>query len=293
VVNNSSDRSPKEDEGVEPAPGISEGTAVSGLVNLSVRANAGTGADGLIVGFVINGSSSKSVLVRGVGPTLRDFGVTGALSDPQLSLYSGALMTASNDDWSANENAIQIAGTSVRVGAFGLADQTSDSALMATLENGAYTVQLSGKGSASGVALVEVYDAASSGSGQLVNLSVRAYVGGSEVPNVGFVVAGNTPRKVMIRAVGPALGAFGVTDSISDPQLELFRGSTRVDQNDNWGGSATLSSTFAQVGAFGLSDTASQDAALVTTLEPGAYTVVVTGVNGSKGVGLVEVYDVP
>ena len=293
VVNNATGKGAKDEDIVEPAPGVDGDVAVSGLVNLSVRANAGTGADGLIVGFVINGSSSKSVLVRGVGPTLRDFGVVSALSDPQLSLYSGADMTASNDDWSANENAAQIAGTSVRVGAFSLADRTSDSALMATLVNGAYTVQLSGKGTSSGVALVEVYDAASSGSGQLVNLSVRAYVGGSEVPNVGFVVAGNTSRKVMIRAVGPALGAFGVTDSISDPQLELFRGSNRIDHNDNWGGSATLSSTFAQVGAFGFSDTASQDAVLMTTLEPGAYTVVVTGVNGSKGVGLVEVYDVP
>jgi hypothetical protein len=182
----------------------------------------------------------------------------------------------------------------VRVGAFSLADRTSDSALMATLVNGAYTVQLSGKDSSSGVALVEVYDAASTGLSKLVNLSVRAYVGGgSEVPNVGFVVSGSASRKIMIRAVGPTLGAFGVTDSISDPQLELFRGSTRVDQNDNWGGSATLSSTFAEVGAFGFADATSRDAVLVTILEPGAYTVVVSGVNGAKGTGLVEVYDVP
>jgi hypothetical protein len=129
--------------------------------------------------------------------------------------------------------------------------------------------------------------------GKLVNLSVRAYVGsGSEAPNVGFVVAGTT-RKIMIRAVGPTLGAFGVTDTIADPQLELFRGSTRIDQNDNWGGNSTLSSTFAEVGAFGFADAGSRDAVLLATLEPGAYTVVVSGVNGAKGVGLVEVYDVP
>jgi hypothetical protein len=243
---------------------------------------------------VIDGSSLKPMLIRGVGPSLHDFGVSGALSDPQLSLYSGALLTASNDDWSANENALQIAGTSVRVGAFRLAEQTSDSALMATLQSGAYTVQLSGKESSRGVALVEVYDAASSGTGKLVNLSVRTHVGsGADVPSVGFVVAGASARTVMIRAVGPGLGAFGVTDAIADPQIELFSGSTRVDQNDNWGGSSSLSAVFVQVGAFGFTDQSSRDAVLVATLAPGAYTVVVSGVNGSKGVGLVEVYDLP
>jgi hypothetical protein len=294
VVNIQPGRLPSDDDEIEVNPGIGGAISMSGLVNLSVRANAGTGSDGLIVGFVIDGSVTKSVLVRGVGPTLRDFGVSGALSDPQLALYSGAVMTASNDDWSANENALQIATTSVRVGAFSLADRTPDAALMATLQNGAYTVQLSGKESSSGVALVEVYDAASSAVGKLVNLSVRAYVGsGSDVPNVGFVVAGTAARTVMIRAVGPALESFGVTGVIADPQIELYRGSTRVDQNDNWGGSTSLAAAFAQVGAFGFADPSSRDAVLFTTLEPGAYTVVVSGANGTKGVGLVEVYDMP
>jgi hypothetical protein len=279
---------------LDPEIAVGEtGVPLNGLINLSVRANAGTGANGLIVGFVIDGSSEKSVLIRGVGPSLRNFGVTGALSDPQLALFAGASVAARNDDWNANENAAQIVGTSVRVGAFSLAPQTSDAALMATLQNGAYTVQLSGKDSANGVGLVEVYDAASAGTGKLVNLSVRAQVGGDEVPNVGFVVAGTGARTVMIRAVGPSLAEFGVTDAIADPQLELFRGSTRIDQNDNWGGSTSLSAAFAQIGAFPFKDTASRDAVLTVTLDPGAYTVVVSGVNGSKGVGLVEVYDLP
>lgn len=290
-VANQSGRSSAEED--DPAIATPDGVA-AGLVNLSVRANAGTGSNGLIVGFVVDGASSKSVLVRGVGPTLRDFGVSGVLLDPQLALYSGATVTASNDDWSSNENAAQIAGISARVGAFGLADRASDSALMATLTQGAYTVQLSGKESSTGVALVEVYDAAANSSTKLVNLSVRTFVGSAaDAPNVGFVIAGTSPRRLLIRAVGPTLGSFGVTDAIADPQLELYRGTTRVDLNDNWGGSASLGDTFAQVGAFGLSDTASKDSVLLTTLEPGAYTVVVTGVNGAKGIGLVEVYDAP
>jgi hypothetical protein len=164
---------------------------------------------------------------------------------------------------------------------------------MATLNTGAYTVQLNGKES-TGVALVEVYDAAANGFARLVNLSVRAQIGeGSEAPNVGFVIAGTGPRRVMIRAVGPSLEAFGVTDAIRDPQIELFRGATRIDQNDNWDGSDTLSATFALVGAFGFADNSSRDAVLLTTLDPGAYTVVISGMNGAKGIGLVELYDVP
>lgn len=272
--------------------GLRTDAPLSGLVNLSVRAAAGADAKSLIVGFVIDGSSSKSVLLRGVGPALHGFGVIDALSDPQLSLYSGALMTASNDDWSASDGAAQIVRTSARVGAFSLADKTSDAALMATLENGAYTVHLSGKGDSTGVALVEVYDAESSGLNKLVNLSVRTHIGtGTDAPHVGFVVAGTAPRLVMIRAIGPTLRAFGVADSISDPQVELFRGSSRIDQNDNWG-DATLSTMFSEVGAFSLAGKDSRDAVLQVKLAPGAYTVVVTGVNGSSGTGLVEVYDI-
>jgi hypothetical protein len=293
VNNQTGGRTTNEDDLTDPA--LTEPTvALEGLVNLSVRANAGTGSNGLIVGFVIDGVASKRVLIRGVGPTLRNFGVAGALADPQLALYSGTDVTASNDDWATSDNALQIAGISARVGAFTLADDASDSALMALLGTGAYTVQLSGKDSSSGVALVEVYDAASSTIAKLVNLSVRSYIGsGADVPSVGFVIAGAAPRRVMIRAVGPTLGGFGVGDAIADPQLELFRGVNRIDQNDNWGGDPALGAIFTQVGAFGFATANSKDAVLVRTLEPGAYTVVVSGVGSSQGIGLVEVYDVP
>jgi hypothetical protein len=277
-----------------PTAPSGEQSSASGLVNLSVRATAGAGNDSLIVGFVINGTATKSLLIRGIGPTLRDFGVAGALLDPRLALYTGASVTASNDDWSTGDNAAQIVGTSARVGAFSLADRASDSALMATLEKGAYTVQLSGKDAASGVGLVEVYDAASASTAKLVNLSVRAYIGGgSESPNVGFVIAGSAPRRLMVRAVGPGLATFGVPNTIADPKIELFKDGVRIDENDNWAGSDALIALFSQVGAFGLPDSASRDAVLLVTLDPGAYTVVVSGANGSAGVGLVELYEAP
>jgi hypothetical protein len=296
MVENQSTR--REDGAVIDADGelvTPDVASASRLVNLSVRASAGSEADGLIVGFVVDGTANKQVLIRGIGPSLRDFGVIGALEDPNLALYSGSTLTASNDDWITNENALLIEGVSAGVGAFGLRERGADAALMTTLKSGAYTAQVSSKDASSGVALVEVYDTAVAATGsRLVNLSVRSKVGGAaEAPNVGFVIAGTTPKRVLIRAVGPTLRAFGVTDAIADPQLEVYRGSTMVEQNDNWGGGEVYSGIFSRVGAFGFADPESRDAVLFTVLDPGAYTVVVSGANGTSGVGLVELYEVP
>ena len=163
-----------------------------------------------------------------------------------------------------------------------------------TNDSADYTVQLNGKDAASGVALIEVYDAAPTNPSTLVNLAVRTYVGtGADTPNVGFVISGGEAKRVLIRAVGPTLGVFGVADALADPQLELFRGAERIDQNDDWGGTEALASAFAQVGAFSLNGPGSRDAALLVTLEPGIYTVIASGAGGAAGVALVEVYDVP
>ncbi len=266
----------------------------SRIVNLSVRSRAGSGDNGLIVGFVVSGDVNKPMLLRGVGPALTEFGVGDVLADPKLSLYSGSVMTATNDDWALDANAPEIANTGAILGAFSLREASTDSAMLANLGAGAYTVQVGGKDGETGVALVEVYDAASDNAASLVNLSVRTFVvAGGEAPNLGFVVAGNTPKRVLIRAVGPTLGAFGVSGTLDDPQLELFKNGVRVGLNDNWEGDAALSATFASVGAFGLTDVNSKDAVMLVTLEPGAYTVVASGVGGSTGIALVEVYDVP
>jgi hypothetical protein len=275
--------------------GNTDTTNASRLVNLSVRANAGAGSDGLIVGFVVDGAANKEVLIRGVGPSLRDFGVIDAMADPRLALYSGATLAAANDDWITNENALVIEGVSAGVGAFGLRERGADAALMTTLKSGAYTAQVSSKDASQGVALVEVYDTAAAGtSSRLVNLSVRAQVGGvADAPNVGFVIAGTTPKRVLIRAVGPTLRAFGVTDAVADPKLEVYRGATLLEQNDNWGGGEVYSTVFSRVGAFGFADPDSRDAVLFTVLDSGAYTVVVSGAQGTSGVGLVELYEVP
>lgn len=108
----------------------------------------------------------------------------------------------------------------------------------------------------------------------------------------GLVVRGPGTKTVLIRAVGPTLGTFGVTNALADPKLELYRGTELLQANDNWNGTDFLANAFTQVGAFALPAT-SKDSALLVTLQPGAYTAQISGVGGSTGVALVGVYEGP
>ena len=116
---------------------------------------------------------------------------------------------------------------------------------------------------------------------------------GDNVLIIGFVIDGNFPRKVLIRAVGPGLTQFNVTGVLADPQLNLYSGSrTLLHQNQVWGGTSSLSAAFTQAGAFALQPS-SRDAVLLVTLQPGQYSVVVSGVGNTTGVALLEVYEMP
>jgi hypothetical protein len=112
---------------------------------------------------------------------------------------------------------------------------------------------------------------------------------------VGFVVGGTAPRTILARAVGPSLAVFGITDALSRPTLTLHRGNVVIASNDDWTltDAARLFTAFDRVGAFRLLGGANPDAALLTTLAPGAYTLQVTGVGGAVGTVLLEAYDVP
>lgn len=122
----------------------------------------------------------------------------------------------------------------------------------------------------------------------LVNISTRAALTAGQVLNAGFVVGGTVPRRVLVRAVGPTLGtAFNVPGSMADPSLTIFRVTTQIGANNDWGGSAALISTFTSVGAFGL-PVSSLDAALVMTLAPGPYTAQVRGTGAGEVIA--EVY---
>lgn len=124
---------------------------------------------------------------------------------------------------------------------------------------------------------------------RFTNLSARTVGGtGGDTLIVGFNVAGTSTRRLVIRAVGPGLAAFGVNGPMPDPKLELYSGQTKVGENDNWD-HATLTAQ-QSLGAFAITN-GSRDAVLVSTLSPGAYTVQVTG--GTTGVVLVEAYEAP
>jgi hypothetical protein len=271
----------------------------SRLVNFSARAISGPGDQTLIVGFVIAGNG-KNLLVRGIGPTLSSFGVINALADPMLTLYdlTGGII-ATNDDWqvtaSGQASGTLIASTAAQVGAFPLVSGSKDSALLVMVNNGVHTTSMVRPNSTTGVALTEIYDIDPPSGARLVNVSARMNVTAGEGTLIaGFVVSGNLPKTVLIRAVGPTLSGFGVSGVLADPMITVYSGITSLASNDNWEAgvntSAQLSGASAQVGAFPLL-AGSKDAALLVTLAPGAYSVQVTGVGNPAGVALIEVYD--
>jgi hypothetical protein len=270
------------------------------LVNISCRATVGTGANILIAGFVIGGSGtsgSESLLIRGSGPALAPFGVTGTLPDPQLKLFFGPNVRGTNAGWAG---ASAISNAAVAVGAFAWSSPTSlDSALLGTLSEGAYTAQIAGESGDTGIALAEVYDATPAGtytatSPRIVNISARVQVGtGGNILIAGFAIGGGTARTVLIRASGPALVPFGVTGTLADPKLQLYSGANVLEANNGWGGNAQISTAAVSVGAFAWGSSTSSDSAIVVTLPPGAYTAQVSGASGDTGIALVEIYEVP
>ena len=266
------------------------------LANLSVRSVAGNGDQTLIVGLAVGGTGSKQVLVRGIGPGLTPFGLSGALADPQLRLFNAAgVQTHVNDDWGGGAT---LSGAFNAVGAFSLPVASKDAALFVSLAAGTYTAQVTSTGG-TGVALLESYDSdAAVTTARFLNVSARTQVGtGENILVIGFVITGTGPKTVLIRAVGPGLTQFGVGAVLADPQLRLFNAAgSATDTNDDWASAPALAAAngaaFTQTGAFAL-PVASKDAALLVTLQPGAYTAQVSGVNNTTGVALVEVYEVP
>ena len=260
------------------------------LVNLSSRGVVGTGSDLLIAGFVLGGNTPKDVLIRAIGPTLAAANVAGALDRPRLQLFdSTGKVLATNDHWDP-----ALKSAFAQVGASGLPDDSNDAALRLTLPPGNYSAQVSGVNNPRGVALVEVYEM--DGSSRLVNLSTRAKVeAGDGLLISGLVISGTTPRRVLVRAGGPALERFGLPEFLADPTITLFdHNGAVVAKNDNWGDgdyAAEIASAAKAAGAFPFA-TGSKDAVLLIDLQPGIYSMHVRGVGDTTGIALLEVYDV-
>lgn len=269
------------------------------LINLATRGAAKTGGAQLIAGFVTAGGSLR-LLTRAAGPGLAPFGVANVLADPQLALVpaGGSTVVAANNDWDAAA-VPSLATAFAQFGAFAFPVGSKDAALLFTTTADAtgYTATVSGVGGQTGTALVEVYDASITPAGpdrpRLINVATRGEVSPGVPLVAGFVLRGTQPRRVLIRAAGPAIATLNVAQAIADPTLSLFRGSTLLAENDDWSlgrSPAAVAATAVRAGAFAFAAD-SLDAALLVTLEPGAYTAVVTGVGATTGLALVEVYD--
>jgi hypothetical protein len=305
-----------------PAPGR--------LINLSTRSALASVGDTFALGFNISGGTERAtLLIRGIGPALRAFGLANALAAPRLELNSstGAVLAA-NEGWdrqaAGGVTSAQVAQAAAGVGAFPLTAGSNDAALLVQLAPGTYTVSLKGVNGVIGDVLAEVYDVSRNAT-RLTNLSTLANInaeGDAIVP--GIVIAGNNPRTLLVRAIGPGLGPNGLkaldaADVLGDPRLTVQTtpaGATQaitVIANNNWsqaaaagGQAAALAAAFPAVGAFALTNN-SADSALVDALTPGAYTIradaapFFTNPNNQQAVNipnatgrvLVEIYEVP
>ncbi|HEX2099147.1 MAG TPA: immunoglobulin domain-containing protein, partial [Candidatus Synoicihabitans sp.] len=257
----------------------------SAVTNLSVRTSLATGST-LIVGFAT--TANRGMLIRGIGPTLSGFGLSGVMEDPRIDLVpqGQSVAVASNNDWDA-----ALAPLFTSLGAFPLVAGSKDGALRREV-TGPHSALVTGTGA--GILLVEVYDAAAAGTaGRLVNVSARNRVGtGDNVMIAGFFVAGEVANTLVIRAVGQRLVDFGVTGVLANPKLEIYETrngqSVKLAENDNW--NAALQPYADRVGGFPLL-AGSNDSTLVLSLPPGLYSAVVSGVGATTGEALVEVYE--
>ncbi len=269
------------------------------LANISTRARVGTGDSVTIAGFVISGQESKPVLIRAIGPTLSSFGIATALAAPKLELFRSGTSApiASNTGWSTGGNLSAIIAATEKAGAYALGATSADSVIFMTLAPGAYTAVISTANNTPGVALAEVYDLSAPAVGQkLFNISTRANTGsGDSTLIAGIVVSGTVPKRVLIRGVGPTLTTLGVQGALAQAQLTLVKDGVTVATNSSWSTSpdaAAIAAVSAQVGAFALG-AASADAAMIVSLAPGSYSAQVVGANGTSGIAIIEIYELP
>jgi hypothetical protein len=247
------------------------------LLNISTRVRVEAGEDAMIGGFIIRGPEAKKVLIRGLGPSLP---ITGALSNPVLELHdSTGKLIASNDNWISNR--LNILATSIAP------SSERESAILMTLDPGDYTAVVHDATNQPGLSLVEVYDLDAKDSA-VANISTRGKVEtGDNVMIGGFIIGGEDPTQVLVRAIGPSLSGQGINFPLSDPVLEIHDSSGQlISTNDNW-----RSTQQNEIIATGIPPTNDKESAILVTLDPGSYTAIVHGQGSTTGVALVEVYD--
>jgi uncharacterized protein (DUF1800 family) len=259
------------------------------VTNLSTRVKVETGGSVGIAGFIIQGTGVKPVLIRALGPSLTPLGVAGALANPSIEIYDSAGMKfGSNDDWD------QAGDIQIKHQLLGLSfPQTKESVIYAVLPPGVYTAIVRGVGNSTGVALVELWDMDLSASCALTNVSTRGIVRtGAEIMIGGFILTGTGTKDLLVRAIGPTLQPLGVPNVLVDPTIDVYNAQgTKVYSNNNWK-VQTPPATQATIVATGKAPTDDREAAVLMTLGPGAYTVLLTGVSNTVGNALFELYDI-
>jgi hypothetical protein len=276
--------------------------AGSTLGNISTRSFVQTGDNVMIGGFIVQGTGSKRVIIRAIGPELRlpPYNIANALANPTLELHDAAgTLIGSNDNWQTTIIGGVITGNQVSdIRNSGLAPTVaSESAIIGNLQPGNYTAIVRGVNNTTGVALVEVYDLNPGAGSTLDNISTRSFVQTSDNVMIGgFIVQGSGAKRVIIRAIGPELTQYGITNALANPTLELHDGSGAIiGSNDDWQttilGGIIGSSQVSDIQNSGHAPTDTSESAIIANLAPGNYTAIVRSVSNTAGVGLVEVYD--
>ncbi|TVR49360.1 MAG: hypothetical protein EA425_12505 [Puniceicoccaceae bacterium] len=262
------------------------------LINLSSRGQNLLGSEIMIAGFVLGGSEVRSVLLTGKGPSLADFNLTGLLPDPTLILFDqNGQEIARNTRWEEGPDSDLIDDSGFAP------NRETEATLLATIEpNRPYTVHLRNLGNETGIGLVELFDldriAGVSGNSRLINLSIRGKVeGGSKIMIAGFVIDHvGGPRRLLIRGGGPSMAAFGVANPLPDPVLSVWNADReRIDLNEYWRDHPEAE----LIESTGFAPGDDLEAALLITLEPGAYTVQLRDSENRPGIGRIELFTLP
>ena len=265
--------------------------ATTKFLNISTRLRVLPDPNELIGGFIVTGSAPKRVIIRAIGPSLSNANppVPGILADPTLELHENMggtdTIIATNDNWVDSPDRQAIIDSTVA--------PTNDleSAIIATLQPYSpanpitYTAVLGGNNGGTGVGLVEGYDLDQAADSVLGNLSTRGFVDAGDNVMIGGIIAGSAGN-VLFRAIGPSLG---IQNALQDPVLVLHDANGDIiASNDNW-----KSNQQSLIEGTGIPPTNDNESAIFKTLPPGDYTAIVSGINGTTGVGLVEAYSVP
>ena len=250
-------------------------------LNIATRLQIQSGDNVLIGGFIITGpaGSSKKVLIRGIGPSLANFGVAGTIADPFLELHKPDGSVVTNDNWKQAPNVADIPA--------GFAPSNDlESIIYTTLAPGNYTAILKGAHGETGVGLVEAYDFDTASTAKLSNIATRGFVNtGDNVMIGGFIIGGTEPANILVRAIGPSLIPFGVQGALPATTLELHDSNGSVISNEGW-----RSTQESEIQATTIPPTNDNEAAILATLVPGNYTAIVRGKNNATGIAVVEAY---